>query len=339
MKGNIMIKFPSIEHFRKVVKEVVTSSQPNNIPTLSFTGTVKLHGVNVGVLFNVDEHQEIIQMTAQSRNNELSIEKDHYGFCAFTKQPLTLEFLKETVKKIIQESSKPVDTIVVFGEFCGKSIQSKVAIQELDRMFVVFDVFVIYQDGVQKYQSEFISLFENSEVRVFNINMFKTWHLDIDFNHPEESQTKLIELTEQVENECPVAKHFGVLGIGEGIVWRSDKLYNNKVLRFKVKGELHSVTKADKIANIDIEQLNNVKEFVDYAVTESRLKQGLEYLCEQGLYDGYHIETKDMPVFLKWLAMDVFKEEKDTIIKNNLDEKLIRKQISSIGNKWIKNYL
>lgn len=111
------------------------------------------------------------------------------------------------------------------------------------------------------------------------------------------------------------------------------------MLRFKVKGELHSVTKADKIANIDIEQLNNVKEFVDYAITESRLEQGLEYLREQGLYDGYHIETKDMPVFLKWLAMDVFKEEKDTIIKNNLDEKLIRKQISIVGNKWIKNYL
>ena len=34
--------------------------------------------------------------------------------------------------------------------------------------------------------------------------------------------------------------------------------------------------------------------------------------------------------------MDVFKEEKDTIIKNNLDEKLIRKQISIVGNKWIK---
>lgn len=335
----MMIKFPSIEHFRKVVKEVVTSSQPNNIPTLSFTGTVKLHGVNVGVTFDIDEHQKITKMTTQSRNNELSIEKDHYGFCAFTQQPLTLEFLKETANKIIQESSKPVDKIVVFGEFCGKSIQSKVAIQELDRMFIVFDILIVYQDGSQNYQPEFMSLFENSEIRVFNINMFKTWHLDIDFNNPEETQTKLIELTEQVEKECPVAKHFGVLGIGEGVVWRSDKLYNNKVLRFKVKGELHSVTKADKIANIDIEQLNNVKEFVDYAITESRLEQGLEYLREQGLYDGYHIETKDMPVFLKWLAMDVFKEEKDTIIKNNLDEKLIRKQISIVGNKWIKNYL
>lgn len=334
-----MIKFPSIEHFRKVVKEVVTSSQPNDIPTLSFTGTVKLHGVNVGVLFDVDENQEIIHMTAQSRNNELSIEKDHYGFCAFTQQPLTLEFLKETANKIIQQSSKPVDKIVVFGEFCGKSIQSKVAIQELDRMFVVFDVLILYKDGVQKYQPEFMSLFENSEIRVFNINMFKTWHLDINFNHPEEVQTKLIELTEQVEHECPVAKHFGVLGIGEGVVWRSDELYNNKVLRFKVKGELHSVTKADKIANIDIEQLNNVKEFVNYAVTESRLQQGLEYLREQGLYDGYHIETKDMPVFLKWLTMDVFKEEKDTIIENKLDEKMIKKQISIVGNKWIKNYL
>lgn len=334
-----MIKFPSIEHFRKIVKEVVTSSQPNNIPTLSFTGTVKLHGVNVGVLFDVDENQEIIHMTAQSRNNELFIEKDHYGFCAFTQQPLTLEFLKETANKIIQQSLKPVDKIVVFGEFCGKSIQSKVAIQELDRMFVVFDILVVYQDGSQNYQPEFMSLFENSEIRVFNINMFKTWHLDIDFNNPEEAQTKLIELTEQVEKECPVAKHFGVLGIGEGVVWRSDELYNNKVLRFKVKGELHSVTKSDKIANIDIEQLNNVKEFVNYAVTESRLEQGLEYLREQGLYDGYHIETKDMPVFLKWLTMDVFKEEKDTIIENKLDEKLIRKQISIVGNKWIKNYL
>ena len=50
-------------------------------------------------------------------------------------------------------------------------------------------------DGVQKYQPEFMSLFENSEIRVFNINMFKTWHLDINFNHPEEAQTKLIELT------------------------------------------------------------------------------------------------------------------------------------------------
>lgn len=222
-----MIKFPSIEHFRKVVKEVVTSSQPNNIPTLSFTGTVKLHGVNVGIVFDVDEHQEITHMTTQSRNNELSIEKDHYGFCAFTQQPLTLEFLKKTTKKIIQQSSKPVDKIVVFGEFCGKSIQNKVAIQELDRMFVVFDVLVLYKDGVQKYQPEFMSLFENSEIRVFNINMFKTWHLDINFNHPEEAQTKLIELTKQVENECPVAKHFGVLGIGEGVVWRSDELYNN----------------------------------------------------------------------------------------------------------------
>lgn len=37
--------------------------------------------------------------------------------------------------------------------------------------------------------------------------------------------------------------------------------------------------------------------------------------------------------------MDVFKEKKETVIKNNLDEKLIRKQISIVGNKWIKNYL
>ena len=189
-----MIKFPSVEHFRKIVKEVVTSSRPNNIPTLSFTGTVKLHGVNVGVLFDVDENQEIIHITAQSRNNELSIEKDHYGFCAFTQQPLTLEFLKETANKIIQESSKPVDKIVVFGEFCGKSIQSKVAIKELDRMFVVFDILILYKDGVQKYQPEFMSLFENSEIHVFNINMFKTWHLDINFNHPEKAHSQTFKI-------------------------------------------------------------------------------------------------------------------------------------------------
>ena len=41
----------------------------------------------------------------------------------------------------------------------------------------------------------------------------------------------------------------------------------------KVKGEKHSSSKVKKLASVDVEKLNSIKDFVDYAVTESRLEQ------------------------------------------------------------------
>ena len=77
---------------------------------------------------------------------------------------------------------------------------------------------------------------ELNESNIYFINRFPTFEVEIDFNRPELIQNTLVDLTIQVENECPVAKVFGFDNtVGEGIVW-----YNHEHgLRFKVKGELH----------------------------------------------------------------------------------------------------
>ncbi len=108
--------------------------------------------------------------------------------------------------------------------------------------------------------------------------IFPTFSMTIDFDRPELSHNKLVELTLQVEKECPVAKYFNISGIGEGIVWKCSLLDSS--LWFKVKGELHSVTKVSSIAAIDIEKIENIKEFVELTVTDNRLNQGIEYMEE-----------------------------------------------------------
>ena len=92
-----------------------------------------------------------------------------------------------------------------------------------------------------------------------------------------------------------------------------------------MKGEKHSSSKVKKLASVDVEKLNSIKDFVDYAVTESRLQQGL---TEIGL------DMKKMGEFIKWISQDVFKEESDTMKENNLEMKDIGKELSNKARKW-----
>lgn len=92
-----------------------------------------------------------------------------------------------------------------------------------------------------------------------------------------------------------------------------------------MKGEKHSSSKVKKLASVDVEKLNSIKDFVDYAVTESRLEQGLG---EIGL------DMKKMGEFIKWISQDVFKEESDTMKENNLEMKDIGKELSNKARKW-----
>jgi len=217
----------------------------------------------------------------------------------------------------------------LYGEWCGKGIQKGVAISELDKMFVLFGLKVY---DIESDISTWIALPEIyfKEHRIFNINSFKTFSIDIDFSRPEFYQNTLVELTEQVENECPVAKHFGVSGIGEGIVWSiNHPKYGN--IRFKTKGEKHSASKVTKIASVDMEQIENIDKFVEYAVTESRLNQGIEYVFTQ---KGEQLDIKKLGDFLRWVMNDTIKEESDTLAANNLEPKDIGKKVSDKARKW-----
>jgi hypothetical protein len=162
---------------------------------------------------------------------------------------------------------------------------------------------------------------------------FKTFSINIDFNCPEAAQAELIKYTEEVEQDCPVARQ--LLGadfadplpdplIGEGIVWST--IYRDNTLRFKVKGDKHSSSKVKTLAPVDIERINSINEFVDSVLTDSRLSQGLEHVPSR---DVVHTGT-----FIKWIMGDIIKEELDTMVANGFTTKEVSGQASRIARQW-----
>lgn len=334
------ISFPSIDAFRHVIRNVshhaafegldengepiYNSLKPK--PTIKFTGTVKLHGTNAGVSYDGEK------IWAQSRNNVITPEKDNAGFAFFVEsnKELFLNLMKE-----VKEKHKVADgnIITVYGEWCGGNIQKGVAICELNKMFVIFKIKVATPDEevanfwLDYNYKDFTDM--STKARISFIQSYPTFEMDIDFNNPELSQNKLIEITTQVEAECPVGKAHGVSGIGEGVVWTGIHGENNYV--FKVKGEKHSVSKVKKLASVDVEKLANIKEFVDYSVTEGRLEQGVEVIFTS---QNKEIEKKGMGDFLRWVRNDIIKEELDTLIKNGLEPKEVGGPISKKAATW-----
>jgi hypothetical protein len=299
-----MKKYPSIEQFRKIVKEVRRKKDYAcaPYPTLKFTGTVKLHGTNAGIVKYADGG-----IYFQSRERVLSLEQDNAGFMA--------EMIKIDLSSLFN-GIQFNDYCAVYGEWCGGNIQKNVAIAQLPKMFVIFAL---------KVDDRFVSLphsLQDNANSIYNILQFQTYSVDINFNKPELIQNKLIELTLAVEKECPVAKFFGVSGIGEGIVFACD---SDTSLIFKSKGELHSVSKVVTLNNIDTDKFDELNAFVESVATENRFNQGAEIIGN---------DIKKTGAFISWVVKDVLKEEADTIQNNSLDLKSVKSSIAEKARRW-----
>lgn len=336
-----MSKFPHIEQFRNVIRKVTDKTRYsgkdadgnaifNNVPlpTLRFTGTTKIHGTNAAVGVTNDGIQ-----WAQSRENIITPEKDNAGFATFAYK--NKQFFSNLLEKIEYDRAE-YSGFIVYGEWCGKGIQKGVAVSELDKMFVVFNIKLIpiYEGGPNRWlENDYVQelIGHNEYERIFNIFTFGKWEVDIDFNYPELTSNKLIELTEIVEAECPVGKYFGVSGVGEGIVWTCNTWpYVGGDFMFKVKGEKHSASKVKTLAAVDVEKVNSVKECVDKIITENRLNQGLDHLRMNHL----EIIPQNLGVFIKWVTSDAIREELDTIIESGLIPKDIGAVASKVARDW-----
>lgn len=319
------IKYPSIQQYRNIVKEVKYITGASQIPpTLTFTGTVKIHGTNAGICLDTATGD----LWAQSRNNIITPEEDNAGFAKYVDNHYLQ--IKGLIKKYVDVYSLTEDSgiISLFGEWCGGNIQKGVGVSGLEKMFVLFGV----QVGNDWYRVQ--DDISNKSINFFTINQFPTYKMSIDFTKPQESINGLTELTEQVEAECPVAKHFGVNGIGEGIVWSTE--YEGSLLQFKVKGEKHSVTKVKKLVQVDTEKLNSINEFVEYAVTDNRLNQAVEQVFTS---QGKEPCIREMGSIIKWMMQDINKEESDTLQTNNLTMKDINKLAIEKIRYWFIGYL
>ena len=327
-----MHPFPSINQFRSVVKKVREQAaymgkneagepifNPAPIyPTLKFVGTVKLHGTNAAIVYSPTG------VTFQSRERVLTREADNAGFMTHMEQHLDVLAGLRNYIAITQNLSGNEDTIAVYGEWCGGNIQKGVAICGLPKMFVVFAIKVNDRwIDVSPYVSDTFS-------SIYSIQNYKTWTIDIDFEHPESAQNQLAELTIAVEECCPVGKAFGVEGIGEGIVWRCSTNPTSD-LWFKVKGEKHSASKVKTLASVDTEAVSQINDFVAMAVTDARLEQGLQNLVNEQLKP---FDMTSMGDFIRWVHQDVIKEEADTLQANGIEYKKLGGPIALAAKRW-----
>jgi hypothetical protein len=334
-----MISFPSIEQFRNVIYNVrqktfyddkdsdgnIIVNEIKELPILTFEGTVKLHGSNAAIQYNVDNEH----LTYQSRNSILSLQSDLNCFMLY------METIREKVLTNIFRSIVcrfPISKIVVYGEWAGQGIQKGVAIAELAKMFVIFGIRVVDNEENMRWLDFSDFEFDLDEYRVFSIYNFPTYEVKIDFNYPQLIQNTLIDLTDMVERECPVGKYFGVSGIGEGIVFKCvTPGYNSSKYWFKSKGDAHSNSKVKTLNPIDVESVENVRKFVEYAVTENRLDWALNNMLVEQLVP---FEMKSLGTFIKTVSNDVFKEERDVIVKNQIDAKKIGSAIANVARPW-----
>jgi hypothetical protein len=341
-----MIKFPSIEQFRTIVKNVKDftayegkDAEGNTVynyskeqPKITFKGTVKLHGTNAGVTCDLATGE----FYAQSRENIITPEKDNAGFATFVYA--NKEYFSTIFEAIAIDSEISEDNYLsVYGEWAGKGIQKGVGISEIDKSFFIFGAKVTPKDEEKKayWVDHTVLMTIPRQDRFYVIEEFETFSIEIDFNDPQRVQNDLIELTMKVEEECPVAKAFEIAGIGEGIVW-SAELTPGEVVRFKVKGEKHSTSKVKKLASVDVEKLNSIRDFVDYAVTENRLNQGIEQVFTTKSESPDVTRTGE---FVKWVTSDIAKEELDTLVENGLEFKDVMGQCSKKAASWFKTYL
>ena len=331
-----MKKMSSIGQFRQMISNIRkhqeyikdTHGIEPPLPIVKAYGTIKLHGTNAGFELSGKGHH------FQSKNNVLTLQKDNAGFCAFGET--NLEQFKRLANHIanICEIDVNATPITLFGEWCGNGIQKSVAINELPKMWVFFSVsaggksFSFFREnGDERFPLDDELKTTLNESRIYSIGQFPNYTLDIDLSNPKMVQNDLINITNEVESECPVGKYFGVSGTGEGVVW--EFVYDNTRHRFKVKGEKHSATKVKKLVTVDPVQLENAKKFVEYAVTENRLEQGYNEFMEEG-----ERTRKNTGDFIRWVINDVVKEESDTLLANGLIFNDIKGELSKRSSKW-----
>lgn len=321
-------KYHKIPQFKNVVKDIKYYYHSNQLPlpTLKFKGTIKLHGTNAGICYDSVEDKLMAQQRSCLIGDEEVLISQHYGFNHFVHS--NYDKLKELCQRILNFFDKD-SQITIYGEWAGKGIQKSVGISELDKTFYIFDC-KIYDKTTDK--SDWIpnlELFDFSDYPVVNLHDLYTEEIEIDFSNPELAKQKLEEYTLEVEQECPIAKHFGVSGIGEGLVWTA--YYGGHKAIFKTKGAKHSNTKTKQIVPVDPEVLESRTKFVEFACTENRMKQGLTEV-KNSL--GRDLENKDIGQLIRWVTKDILAECQDELIANNLEWK----PISSIIANKVKNY-
>lgn len=337
-----MIKYPSTDQFKAVVGNILRQYNFVGIgedgeaiydgkrqkPVITFKGTVKLHGTNAAVCYN--NHDGIWY---QSRENVITPEKDNAGFAMFASAKESV--FTSIINAIANDNGVDLNeyTISLYGEWAGGNIQKKVGIANIPKSFFIFGAKVSKPDDEDfvAFWIENIAKYSSVEDRIYNINDFKTYDVTVDFNVPQASVNRIIEITQEIEKCCPVAQSFGFDGIGEGVVFTA--FVDGTRFCMKSKGEEHAVGgKVKTVKPVDNEKVAKIIEVAEKVTPVWRLDQMLTQACD--LQNGGHIERRKMGDYIKLVIQDIVKEDSDIIVEAGLDMKEINSKVSDIAKRY-----
>lgn len=338
-----MHKYHHIEQFYQIVRYINSVNKGEDVPEqfhikspVSFRGSCKLHGTNAGVTqFDQPSGKGGRILYAQSRTRIITPEDDNHGFAKFVDER------SDQINEIIdiirgKHGIGATSKVTLYGEWIGPGLQSGMAINQLsDKQWVLFGVKVTEIEDREGQNSKYIDAVpmlgdDYQEQNIFSIMDVLVHNIEIDFDS-DQSKKDAVELfdhlTALVEACCPWGRRFGIEGMGEGIVWvPTGSHWGNSDLFFKTKGEKHKNVKTKKkTEQLGPELLNSINEFIEFAVTENRLNQGLDSVREM----EHSITMKSMGSFLKWVAQDVKRECAAELEENNLDWKQVQKMVTS----------
>jgi RNA ligase len=336
------ISMPSIEKFSNLVANInreynfVGLDENNNPiydnnkpkPVISLLGTIKLHGTNGGFIFNDQDGFWI-----QSKEKIITPENDNAG-CAFfceTKKEAFMEIINKIKEKYSIDTSRY--TICIYFEWVGKGIQKNVSVSNIEKSAFIFGIKIAKPDD-KDFVNYWIdpSGFSSPENRIYNIRDYKTYSIDVDFNYPQLSINKIIEMTLEVEEKCPVGEAFGIEGIGEGLVF-SFLTKNGKLMMMKSKGEKHAgKSKVKTLKSVDDEKINKIIDVVNKVTPQWRLEQMLEKQFD--LINGGVIDVKQLGNYIRLVINDIIKEEMDVISEAGIEPNDINKYVSDVARKY-----
>ena len=293
-------------------------------PKITYRAKVKLDGTNGGIQIFTDG-----KVAVQSRSQIISPENDNLGFA---------NWVSQNIDVFTQLASSEHATI--FGEWCGKGIQKRTAISQIDRK--IFAVFAIQFGGIDGKLARL-------EIRPDKISEFLPNHPDIfvlpfygepfvlDFGDREQLESvveTLNQAVDTVEKVDPWVKEtFGIEGIGEGLVMFPDsgelaERLSYAELLFKAKGEKHQAVKTKAPVQIDPEVAQSIDDFVNLFVTPARLEQAVTAVgCDR-------FEMAQIGAFLQWFVTDVQKESVAELEAAQLSWKDVNKAVMNYARKW-----
>jgi len=264
-------RYPSIDQFRNVIRNVQSrtsfvgkdadglaifdSTIP--MPRLDFRGTVKVHGTNASVGYNVAKDTFFYQ----SRSRVLNLQSDNAGFMLYMMQyEAELREMFSTILNTLETAPKQ---IIIYGEWAGQGIQKGVAVSEVPKFFAYFGIKTVGTEGETWLDvGDFRDLvFEKA--RIYNITWFGTWNMSIDMAHPALAQQALVELTEKVEAECPVGgmlisqfvQNSCTVLFNDELQWRDDSITSLAAYK-EIKTNILNYVKTNSIADGSVIELS-----------------------------------------------------------------------------------